>query len=89
VEERRARVDRLDWARLPPRRHICRACKLTPPQGQTEDPVKVDLPAHDPKCYLCPGNTRMGGDANPDYKDTFVSVRTGGASEPLPSSPQH
>ena len=28
--------------------------------------------AHDPGCYLCPGNGRMGGARNPDYTHTFV-----------------
>ena len=27
---------------------------------------------HDPDCFLCPGNTRVTGDKNPDYKGTFV-----------------
>jgi UDPglucose--hexose-1-phosphate uridylyltransferase len=30
------------------------------------------LAAHDPACYLCPGNTRVGGKRNPDYDRTFV-----------------
>lgn len=30
------------------------------------------LPAHDPACYLCPGNERAGGAVNPEYTDTFV-----------------
>lgn len=29
-------------------------------------------PPHDPDCYLCPGNSRAGGQVNPDYKSTFV-----------------
>lgn len=29
-------------------------------------------PAHDPACYLCPGNTRKGGAANPDYRGVHV-----------------
>jgi UDPglucose--hexose-1-phosphate uridylyltransferase len=29
-------------------------------------------PAYDPDCYLCPGNARAGGAANPDYEGTFV-----------------
>ncbi len=31
-------------------------------------------PAHDPTCYLCPGNERAGGVRNPDYGSTFVFV---------------
>ncbi|KAK1855336.1 galactose-1-phosphate uridylyltransferase [Colletotrichum chrysophilum] len=27
-----------------------------------------------PECYLCPRNSRAVGDANPDYKNTFVFV---------------
>jgi len=43
-----------------------------PWQGQTE---KTDGPrraAHDPTCYLCPGNQRAGGAVNPPYGGTFV-----------------
>ena len=43
-----------------------------PWQGQTEEAEVPDLPAHDPDCYLCAGNTRMNGAKNPDYKSTFV-----------------
>lgn len=38
-----------------------------PWQGQQET-----LPAHYPECYLCPGNTRITGDRNPDYRTTHV-----------------
>jgi UDPglucose--hexose-1-phosphate uridylyltransferase len=27
---------------------------------------------YDPTCYLCPGNSRIHGSANPDYKDVFI-----------------
>ena len=43
-------------------------------RGQQESPTKIDLPAYDPKCYLCPGNKRASGDHNPDYENTFVFV---------------
>lgn len=29
-------------------------------------------PAHDPACYLCPGNIRKGGAANPEYTGVYV-----------------
>jgi UDPglucose--hexose-1-phosphate uridylyltransferase len=29
-------------------------------------------PAHDPECYLCPGNVRANGQRNPDYAGPFV-----------------
>ncbi|KAH8880283.1 galactose-1-phosphate uridylyltransferase [Thozetella sp. PMI_491] len=45
-----------------------------PWQGQQEPPSKNVLPQYDPKCYLCPGNHRAQGDANPQYKNTFVFV---------------
>lgn len=38
-----------------------------PWQGQEETPDRSARPAHDPDCYLCPGNTRVGGQRNPDY----------------------
>ena len=28
--------------------------------------------AYDPTCYLCPGNTRISGEANPTYSNTYV-----------------
>ena len=43
-----------------------------PWQGQSEEPAKDMRPAHDPACYLCPGNTRANGVSNPDYRGTFV-----------------
>jgi len=45
-----------------------------PWQGQQENPSKTTLPAYDPSCYLCPGNKRAQGDANPQYESTFVFV---------------
>ena len=27
---------------------------------------------YDPECYLCPGNSRVGGAENPGYDNTFV-----------------
>ena len=43
-----------------------------PWQGQQETPSQEILPAHDPDCFLCPGNTRVTGDVNPDYQGTHV-----------------
>jgi UDPglucose--hexose-1-phosphate uridylyltransferase len=43
-----------------------------PWQGQVEPPPPETRPAHDPACYLCPGNSRAGGARNPDYDATFV-----------------
>lgn len=43
-----------------------------PWQGQVERVATSRRPAHDPGCYLCPGNERAGGQRNPDYRSTFV-----------------
>jgi UDPglucose--hexose-1-phosphate uridylyltransferase len=42
-----------------------------PWQGETHAPDPLP-PAHDPACYLCPGNARVGGEANPDYAGVYV-----------------
>lgn len=43
-----------------------------PWQGAQETPQNEKRPEYDPKCYLCPGNTRAQGDSNPAYTSTFV-----------------
>lgn len=43
-----------------------------PWQGQTERVVPADRPAYDPQCYLCPGNERAEGHANPEYGNTYA-----------------
>ncbi len=43
-----------------------------PWQGKQETIPADEKPAHDPNCYLCPGNTRKNGETNPDYETTFV-----------------
>jgi len=40
--------------------------------GQIEKPPLENLLQHDPTCYLCPRNERIGGVKNPDYKSTFI-----------------
>jgi UDPglucose--hexose-1-phosphate uridylyltransferase len=47
---------------------------LRPWQGAHEPTPSEHLPAHDPQCYLCPGNTRANGMVNPNYKNTFVFI---------------
>jgi UDPglucose--hexose-1-phosphate uridylyltransferase len=53
--------------------------------GQVEKPAPDNRPTHDPKCYLCPGNQRMGSDVNPKYDSTFVF--TNDFSALLPDTP--
>lgn len=43
-----------------------------PWQGKQEKPASDDRPQYDPKCYLCPENTRANGETNPNYDSTFV-----------------
>lgn len=40
--------------------------------GQEDEPEPRHLPSHDPQCYLCPRNDRIGGDSNPDYTSTYI-----------------
>ena len=63
---RRRNILNGDWVLVSPHR------TKRPWQGQVERPPAEERPAHDPKCYLCPGNERAGGQHNPDYKETFV-----------------
>jgi UDPglucose--hexose-1-phosphate uridylyltransferase len=43
-----------------------------PWQGQLEKLSGHREPEYDPSCYLCPGNSRVGGVVNPKYASTFV-----------------
>lgn len=43
-----------------------------PWQGRQESKAAEERPTYDPKCYLCPGNTRANGETNPDYDNTYV-----------------
>ncbi len=43
-----------------------------PWQGKQEKTPEDNRPAYDPSCYLCPGNTRINGEVNPNYTDVFV-----------------
>ena len=40
--------------------------------GKIESSLPAQMPAYDPSCYLCPGNSRAGGMRNPQYAETFV-----------------
>lgn len=56
-----------DWVLVSPNRTD------RPWHGQTE-PLTDDRPSYDAQCYLCPGNKRASGEANPDYENTHVFV---------------
>lgn len=42
-----------------------------PWQGEVSPPDPLP-PSYDPACYLCPGNARVGGEANPAYDGVYV-----------------
>jgi UDPglucose--hexose-1-phosphate uridylyltransferase len=42
-----------------------------PWQGKVETLPLDNRPTYDPKCYLCPGNERSGGEKNPVYTETY------------------
>ena len=54
------------WVQVSPHR------AKRPWQGQQEETPEEDKPKYDPKCYLCPGNSRAGGKQNDNYTSTFV-----------------
>ena len=54
-----------EWVHVSPHR------AKRPWQGQVEKVEEAEMPAHDPACYLCPGNKRSNGEVNPPYKSTF------------------
>lgn len=43
-----------------------------PWQGAQERLASPNLPRYEPNCYLCPGNERIGGVRNENYRSTFV-----------------
>ncbi len=43
-----------------------------PWSGNTIERDESPLPSYVPDCYLCPGNLRVNGKRNPEYKSTFV-----------------
>ena len=43
-----------------------------PWQGQVETLDEDIRPSYDKTCFLCPGNTRINGEVNENYKKTFV-----------------
>jgi len=50
--------------------------------GAEEPEPPEQRPVHDPTCYLCPRSSRVTGDVNPDYVDTFVFTNDFAALRP-------
>ena len=55
-----------EWVLVSPQR------AKRPWQGKNEALPKKQTISYDSDCYLCPGNTRINGAVNPDYKDVYV-----------------
>lgn len=66
VPHRRYNPLRRQWVLVSPHR------TQRPWQGEVAKTEAVSAIHYDPNCYLCPGNTRAGGNKNPDYKSVFV-----------------
>jgi UDPglucose--hexose-1-phosphate uridylyltransferase len=66
-----------EWVLVSPHRN------QRPWQGQIERRGSEASVAYDPKCYLCPGNERSGGQRNPAYESTFVFTNDFSALKPI------
>jgi UDPglucose--hexose-1-phosphate uridylyltransferase len=40
--------------------------------GQQEKQAEIDSKEHIHDCFLCPRNTRINGEVNPDYESTYI-----------------
>ncbi len=65
-----------EWVQVSPHR------AKRPWQGQVEKRVDEQRPNYDENCYLCPTNTRISGDKNPNYKLTYSFINDFGALTP-------
>ena len=63
---RRRNALRGEWVLVSPHRN------RRPWQGHLERTTTESRPSHDPGCYLCPGNRRVGDVVNPPYSSTYV-----------------
>lgn len=59
-----------------------------PWRGEQAAPVTAKPLAHDPGCYLCPGNSRANGSSNPRYVGSYVFDNDFPALSPTPSPHQ-
>lgn len=53
-----------------------------PWQGQQDEPDNTVTQTYDANCYLCPGNARVNGEENPEYKSCFVFANDFAALQP-------
>lgn len=61
---------------------VCANRTKRPWQGAKENIAQTQLPDYDPQCYLCPGNTRVNGEKNPDYDSVFIFTNDHSALTP-------
>ena len=57
-----------EWILVSPQRN------KRPWQGQKDLPLVQTNLSYEASCYLCPGNTRLGGQKNPNYSKTYSFV---------------
>lgn len=50
-----------------------------PWSGRDEKPAVENLPHYEKACFLCPTNTRVSGEVNPNYQGTYVFQNDHGA----------
>ena len=55
-----------EWVLVSPHR------SKRPWQGKNEALPQKKTISYNPDCYLCPGNTRINGAVNPNYKDVYI-----------------
>lgn len=63
-----------------------------PWSGASASGGEADIPTYVPDCYLCPGNRRVSGAANPEYADVYVFDNDHpcvGPAAPPPEIPPH
>ncbi|MDX2196836.1 MAG: galactose-1-phosphate uridylyltransferase [Cytophagales bacterium] len=63
--EKRWHPLRMEWV-------VYAAHRNSRPWSFDKKEVTAQAPAYDPKCYLCPGNTRISGLKNPDYTEVYI-----------------
>ena len=68
IPHRRYNILTGEWVLVSPHR------TKRPWQGKQEKLPTLDKPSYDKECYLCPGNVRAGGQANPDYGNVYSFV---------------
>lgn len=57
-----------EWVKVSPHR------TKRPWLGQVENTKRLKRPEYDDSCYLCPGNSRAGGDVTPHYSGTYTFI---------------